>query len=65
MTQAASAAQAQSTFKVGDKVMHKAWGEGLISNVTDKGGSTELDIIFKSVGMKRLLSQFAPIEKKE
>ncbi|MBQ5152355.1 DNA helicase PcrA [Macrococcoides caseolyticum] len=65
MTQAASAAQAQATYKVGDKVMHKAWGEGLISNVTDKGGSTELDIIFKSVGMKRLLSQFAPIEKKE
>ncbi|QYA39720.1 DNA helicase PcrA [Macrococcoides caseolyticum] len=65
MTQAASAAQAQATYKVGDKVMHKAWGEGLISNVTDKDGSTELDIIFKSVGMKRLLSQFAPIEKKE
>lgn len=65
MTQASSAAQAQATYKVGDKVMHKAWGEGLISNVTDKGGSTELDIIFKSVGMKRLLSQFAPIEKKE
>lgn len=65
MTQAASDAQSQATYKVGDKVMHKAWGEGIISNVTDKGGSTELDIIFKSVGMKRLLSQFAPIEKKE
>ena len=45
--------------------MHKAWGEGLVSNVSEKNGSTELDIIFKSVGMKRLLSQFAPIEKKE
>ena len=45
--------------------MHKAWGEGLVSRVNDKDGSTELDIIFKSVGAKRLLSQFAPIEKKE
>ncbi|MCG7420670.1 DNA helicase PcrA [Macrococcus epidermidis] len=56
---------APSDYKVGDKVMHKAWGEGLVSNVSEKNGSTELDIIFKSVGMKRLLSQFAPIEKKE
>lgn len=55
----------ESDYKVGDKVLHKAWGEGLISNVTDRDGSVELDIIFKSVGMKRLLSQFAPITKKE
>ncbi|GGB10640.1 DNA helicase PcrA [Macrococcus hajekii] len=56
---------APGQYKIGDKVIHKSWGEGLVSNVTDKGGSQELDIIFKSVGMKRLLSQFAPIEKKE
>lgn len=55
----------KSEYNVGDKVMHKAWGEGLVSRVNDKDGSTELDIIFKSVGAKRLLSQFAPIEKKE
>ncbi|MTV22146.1 DNA helicase PcrA [Staphylococcus delphini] len=52
-------------WKVGDKVMHKSWGEGMVSNVNDKNGSIELDIIFKSEGPKRLLAQFAPIEKKE
>lgn len=52
-------------WKVGDKVMHKSWGEGMVSNINDKNGSIELDIIFKSEGPKRLLAQFAPIEKKE
>ena len=42
--------------------MHKAWG-GMVSNVNEKNGSIELDIIFKSQGPKRLLAQFAPIEK--
>ncbi len=54
-----------SDWKVGDKVIHKAWGEGMVSNVNAKNGSVELDIIFKSEGPKRLLAQFAPIEKKE
>ena len=54
-----------SDWKVGDKVMHKAWGEGMVSNVNEKNGSLELDIIFKSEGPKRLLAQFAPITKKE
>lgn len=54
-----------SDWKVGDKVMHKAWGEGMVSNVNEKNGSVELDIIFKSEGPKRLLAQFAPIIKKE
>ena len=52
-----------SDWNVGDKVMHKAWGEGMVSNVNEKNGSIELDIIFKSQGPKRLLAQFAPIEK--
>ncbi|MGN5882504.1 DNA helicase PcrA [Staphylococcus simulans] len=56
---------ASGTWKVGDKVMHKAWGEGMVSNVNEKNGTVELDIIFKSEGPKRLLANFAPIEKKE
>ena len=52
-----------SDWHVGDKVIHKAWGEGMVSHVNEKNGSVELDIIFKSQGPKRLLAQFAPIEK--
>lgn len=61
----AASSSTASNWKVGDKVMHKSWGEGMVSNVNDKNGSIELDIIFKSEGPKRLLAQFAPIEKKE
>lgn len=53
-----------TTWNVGDKVTHKSWGEGMVSAVNDKNGSVELDIIFKKEGPKRLLAQFAPIEKK-
>ena len=36
----------------------------MVSKKKKKNGSVELDIIFKSEGPKRLLAQFAPIEKK-
>lgn len=34
-------------WNVGDKVMYKVWGEGMVSNVNEKNGLIELDIIFK------------------
>lgn len=57
-------AAAQLNWKVGDKVMHKKWGTGTVVAVKGSGDSTELDIAFPSpTGIKRLLAQFAPIEK--
>lgn len=53
-----------SDWKIGDKVTHKSWGEGMVSNVNEKNGSVELDIIFKSEGPKRLLAQFAQSRKR-
>lgn len=53
------------SFKVGDKVTHKKFGDGIISNIKGDGDSKELDIVFTSEGPKRLLANFAPIEKKE
>ncbi|OKL36113.1 DNA helicase PcrA [Domibacillus mangrovi] len=55
---------AQLNWKVGDKAMHKKWGIGTVVSVKGSGDSTELDIAFPSpTGIKRLLAQFAPIEK--
>ncbi|KRN04462.1 ATP-dependent DNA helicase PcrA [Holzapfeliella floricola DSM 23037 = JCM 16512] len=51
-------------WQVGDKVAHKAWGEGTVVKITGKGADTELDIAFESQGVKRLLAEFAPITKK-
>ncbi|UXR75664.1 MULTISPECIES: DNA helicase PcrA [unclassified Staphylococcus] len=59
------AAATTTDWHVGDKVIHKAWGEGMVSNVNVKGDTVELDIIFKSEGPKRLIAQFAPLQKKE
>lgn len=52
-------------FRVGDKITHKTFGEGIISHIKGDGDSKELDIIFTGEGPKRLLANFAPIEKKE
>ena len=51
-------------FQLGDKVSHKKWGEGTVVKVVGDGEDTELDIAFPApTGIKRLLAQFAPIEK--
>lgn len=53
------------SFKVGDKVSHNKFGDGIISNIKGEGDSKELDIVFTGEGPKRLLANFAPLEKKE
>ncbi len=53
------------SWNVGDKVSHKAWGTGTVVKVSGTGEDMELDIAFKSKGIKRLLAAFAPITKKD
>jgi len=51
-------------WKVGDKAEHKKWGIGTVVSVKGKDKSVELDIAFPSpIGIKRLLAEFAPIQK--
>ncbi|RNB81061.1 DNA helicase PcrA [Brevibacillus fluminis] len=51
-------------WKVGEKVKHGKWGIGTVVSVKGKGDDIELDIAFPSpVGIKKLLANFAPIEK--
>ncbi|WP_050181926.1 DNA helicase PcrA [Domibacillus robiginosus] len=59
-----TSAAAGLNWTVGDKAAHKKWGTGTVVAVKGSGDSTELDIAFPSpTGIKRLLAQFAPIEK--
>lgn len=53
----------KTTWKVGDMVQHKAWGQGVVMKVNGTGEDMELDIAFKDKGTKRLLAAFAPIKK--
>ena len=53
----------KQSWKVGDKVQHKKWGQGMVVSVNGSGNDMELDIAFPNEGVKRLLAQFAPITK--
>ncbi len=53
----------QVSWKTGDKVTHKKWGEGTVVKVSGNGNDKELDIAFPQQGVKRLLASFAPIKK--
>ena len=51
-------------FKVGDKVMHKKFGKGIISSVDlDDDNECRLEVVFGSVGVKRLIAKYANLEK--
>ena len=48
----------------GDKVMHKVFGEGIVTESKPSGGDFEITVAFKDgAGVKRLLLGLAPIEK--
>lgn len=51
------------SWKTGDKVSHKKWGQGTVVKVSGSGNDMELDIAFPDQGVKRLLASFAPIKK--
>jgi len=47
------------SFSKGDTVKHKAFGRGLIINVSPAGGDALLEIAFDEVGTKRLMQNSA------
>jgi DNA helicase II / ATP-dependent DNA helicase PcrA len=50
-------------LRVGDDVRHSSWGEGVILDVIGEGDKAEAVVRFPSVGEKRLLLAWAPLEK--
>ena len=50
-------------LKVGDDVRHNQWGEGVITDIEGTGDKAEASVYFPSVGEKRLLLSWAPLEK--
>ena len=51
-----------NAFGVGVKVMHKKFGEGVITNAEPEEDDLKLDINFDKVGSKRLMAKFAKLE---
>ena len=53
-------------LSTGDRVRHKTFGEGIVTEAKQSGGDTEVTVAFKGgQGVKRLLLSFAPLEKVE
>jgi len=50
-------------LRVGDDVRHSQWGEGVIIDIEGSGDKAEASVHFQTVGEKRLLLSWAPLEK--
>jgi DNA helicase-2/ATP-dependent DNA helicase PcrA len=48
---------------VGDRVLHKTFGMGTVTGTSGVGDKAEATIDFGSVGTKRLLLRYAPVDK--
>lgn len=51
------------TYRVGDTVLHKAFGTGLIVSATPMANDTLLEVAFDKVGTKKLFANFARLSK--
>ena len=52
-------AAALPTYQIGDRVVHKAFGGGMVMNVQPMGGDALIEIAFDNVGTKRLMLKSA------
>ncbi len=51
------------SYAVGESVRHKTFGVGMITSVMPMGNDSMLEIAFESVGTKKLMANFAKLEK--
>lgn len=51
-----------SSYSVGARVKHKAFGEGMILSAKPMGNDTLLEIAFDQKGTKKLMANFARLE---
>ncbi|MDF2617142.1 MAG: pcrA [Sedimentibacter sp.] len=51
------------SIEAGDRIMHKAWGEGTVVQLKKDGSTTIAVIAFENKGIKNVILGYAPIEK--
>ncbi len=52
------------SYSVGDTVYHKVFGQGVILSSKSMGGDSMLEIAFEKAGTKKLMANYAKLEKK-
>lgn len=63
--QAGNAAQKSNVdYNVGDTVSHKSFGMGTILTITPMGGDMLLEVAFDKAGTKKMMANYARLEKK-
>lgn len=63
--QAGNVAQKNNiNFKVGDTVCHKSFGTGTVLTITPMGGDMLLEVAFDKAGTKKMMANYARLEKK-
>jgi DNA helicase-2/ATP-dependent DNA helicase PcrA len=50
-------------FRAGDRVRHAKFGEGIVVKSTLTRDDEEVEVAFPGVGLKRLSTAFAPLER--
>ena len=57
------AVKSGTTYSVGDTVLHKIFGKGMIVSAEKMGNDTLLEIAFDKAGTKKLMANFCKMEK--
>lgn len=60
-----NSASLDGSLNIGDKVIHKKWGEGMIVSMTPRDEDQEVVVSFEGKGLRTLMLSMAPIKKKE
>ncbi|NLY11361.1 MAG: DNA helicase PcrA [Firmicutes bacterium] len=50
-------------YKVGDKIRHKVWGEGMVVSVTGQGADALVSLAFPNQDIRKVIAGLAPMEK--
>ncbi|MGN1420013.1 MAG: ATP-dependent helicase [Eubacterium sp.] len=56
-------AQPHADYKVGDTVVHKSFGTGTILSLQPMGNDTLMEVAFDKAGTKKMMANFARLEK--
>jgi len=56
--------QTSASFKIGDRVYHRKFGEGTIISVDAEGDDQLVQVAFPDQGIKKLAASVAPLEKR-
>jgi DNA helicase-2/ATP-dependent DNA helicase PcrA len=56
-----TASKEGAAVKVGSRVRHKEWGEGVVTSLSGAGETVRAEVLFRSVGRKKLALLAAPL----